>query len=262
VVAAWNGLAISALVESALILDEPRYLEVAERAAQLIVDLHLDAEGRLRRVSRGGIVGAPHGVLEDYAAVAESFLTMFGATGDAVWFERGRTLVEYALDHFADGSGGFFDTSDEGEVLIKRPQDPADNATPSGQSLLATVLVSLAGLTGEDRYRDVASDLLGRLTGLAERAPRFAAQSLSTMEALSDGPRQLAVVGVDQEARRPLVRAAYRLSHPGMVVALGAPGADVVALLEQRTLVNDQSAAYLCHDFVCDLPVTDPTSLT
>ena len=94
-VAAWNGLAIAALVEASLILDEPRYLEVAAGAAQLLVDLHLD-NGRLRRVSRGGIVGAPGGVLEDYAAVADGFLTLYGATGDASWFERGRDLVEQA----------------------------------------------------------------------------------------------------------------------------------------------------------------------
>jgi uncharacterized protein YyaL (SSP411 family) len=261
VVAAWNGLAISALVEASMILDEPRYLEVAERAAQLLAELHLDDDGRLRRVSRGGIVGLPGGVLEDYAAVAEGFLTLYGATGDAVWFERGRELVEQALEHFADGAGGFFDTPDDGEMLIKRPQDPADNATPSGQSLMATVLVSLGGLTGDDRYRDLASTLLDRLSGLAERAPRFAAQTLSTMEAMHDGPRQVAVVGSDPADRRELVQAAYRLSHPGLVVAQGAPRDEAVALLEQRTLVDEKPAAYLCHDFVCDLPVTDPAVL-
>jgi len=261
VVAAWNGLAIAGLVEASLILDEPRYLEVAEGAAQLLVDLHLD-DGRLRRVSRGGIVGVPGGVLEDYAAVADGFLTLYGATGERAWFERGRDLVEQAIEHFADGEGGYFDTPDDGEVLIKRPQDPADNATPSGQSLLATVLVSLAALTGDERYRELASRLVGRLSGLAERAPRFAAQALSVMEAMGDGPRQLAVLGEDADERRELIRAGFRLSHPGLAIAQGAPGDDVVPLLEHRGLLDDKPAAYLCSDFVCELPVTDPAELT
>ena len=128
-----------------MILDEPRYLEVAERAAQLLVDLHLDDDGRLRRVSRGGIVGAPGrgaGGLCGGRRRLPDACSERPAT--SVWFERGRDLVEQALEHFADGDGGYFDTPDDGEALIKRPQDPADNATPSGQSLLATVLVSLA----------------------------------------------------------------------------------------------------------------------
>ena len=262
VVSAWNGLAIAALVESAMVLDEPRYLEVAERAGQLLVDLHIDDDGRLRRVSRGGIVGAPGGVLDDYVCVADGFLTLFGATGDAVWFERARDLVDHVLARFPDGRGGFYDTPDDGEILIKRPQDAADNASPSGQSMLTTVLVTLAGLTGEERYRDAAEELVGHLTGLAERAPRFAAQSLSTIEALLDGPRQLAIVGAEGEETDALVRAAYRLSYPGLVIARGRPDDEpTVSLLRERTLVDGKPAAYLCHDFVCDLPVTDPDQL-
>nr|MBA2695726.1 N-acylglucosamine 2-epimerase [Actinomycetota bacterium] len=118
------------------------------------------------------------------------------------------------------------------------------------------------GLTGEERYAEAAAALVGQLSGLAERAARFAGQTLAAVEALADGPRQVAVVGPrDDPATRALLRAAHRLSHPGLVIAVGDGETAVVTLLEHRSLVGGRPAAYLCHDFVCDLPVTDPAQL-
>ncbi|HEU4513089.1 MAG TPA: thioredoxin domain-containing protein, partial [Nocardioidaceae bacterium] len=112
VVAAWNGLAISSLAQAGLLLGEQRYVDAAVRAGQLLVDLHLDARGsRLRRVSRDGVAGAHAGVLEDYGCVADAFLALLSATGDAVWLERAGRLLDTALTHFADGNGGFYDTA-------------------------------------------------------------------------------------------------------------------------------------------------------
>jgi uncharacterized protein YyaL (SSP411 family) len=263
VVAAWNGLAIAALAEAGMVLNEPRYTEMAESVGDLLVAVHYDDEDVLRRVSRDGVTGMPRAVLEDYACMADGFLALFGATGAAVWFERAASLVRQIEDKFSDGDGGFFDTASDAESLLKRPQDPADNATPSGQAMTASVLVSMAALTGDDHYRAVAERLFGTLSGLGERAPRFAGQSLAALEALIDGPRQVAVVGVEGDpGRDALAQAAFRLSRPGLVVAQGAPGAaPVVVLLRHRSLVGGRAAAYLCHDFVCDLPVTDPAEL-
>ncbi|MEJ7691295.1 MAG: thioredoxin domain-containing protein [Nocardioidaceae bacterium] len=221
VVAAWNGLAIAALAEAGVVLDEPRFLSSAVAAAQLLADVHLDDGDRLRRVSRDGVVGSPAGVLEDYACVADGFLALFAATGEAAWVDRATALVEQILTRFSDGDGGYFDTADDAETLLKRPQDPADNASPSGQGMTLTVLTTMAGLTGSSRYADAAAQLADRLSGLAERAPRFAGQSLAALEALADGPRQVAVVGPEGDARAELVRAAHRLPHPGQVIAVG-----------------------------------------
>ncbi|MEJ7741478.1 MAG: hypothetical protein WKF73_02350 [Nocardioidaceae bacterium] len=268
VVAAWNGLAIAALAEAGIILDEPRYLQAAEAAGQLLVDIHLTDGGKLRRASRNGVVGEPAGVLEDYACVADGFLVLYGTTGERRWFDLAAGLVSQILARFPDGRGGFYDTADDAEVLIKRPQDPADNASPSGQAMTATALLNMFGLTGDDSYREAAEALLEQLSGLAERAARFAGQTLSAAEALLDGPRQVAVVGPSgDQGRRDLVRAAYRLSHAGVVVAQGAEGADTdgedaVPLLQHRTMVDGKPAAYVCHHFVCDLPVaTSPADV-
>ncbi len=262
VVAAWNGLAIAALAEAAVVLDEPRYLLAARSAGQLLVDVHLLSGARLRRVSRDGAVGAPAGVLEDYACVADGLLALFGVTGELQWFEIAERLTGQIVERFADGRGGFYDTAADAEVLLKRPQDPADNAYPSGQGMTATVLTTMFGLTGDDTYREAAQTLVDRLSGLAERAPRFAGQTLSAAEALYDGPRQVAVVGLSgDDARHRLVRAAYRLAHPGLVLAQGDGAEATVPLLQNRGLVDGQATAYVCRHFVCDLPVTAPEAV-
>ncbi len=257
VVASWNGLAIAALAEAGVILDEPRYVEAARSAAALVVGVHLDSGGMLHRVSRDGRCGRPVGVLEDYACLADGLLTLFGVTGEGCWLDHARELVDRVRSGFGDGHGGLFDTGTDAEVLLKRPQDPSDNVTPSGQSMTAGVLVAMAALTGDVDDRAAAERLLSAVAGLAEQAPRFAGHALAVAEALLDGPRQVAVVGADGDpGRADLVRAAYQLSHPGVVVAQGAPGAAKVPLLAQRDLVEGRAAAYVCHDFVCDLPVT------
>ena len=261
VVAAWNGLAGAALAEAGVILDEPRYLDAARGVARLLLDVHL-VDGRLRRVSRDGAVGTPHGVLEDYACVADGLLALFGATGEADYVEAAVGLVAAILQHFPDGNGGFYDTADDAEALLKRPQDPADNASPSGQAMTLTVLIALSSLTGDDRYTDAASALGRRLAGLGERAPRFAGQTLSALEALADGPRQVAVVGPDGDpGRQALLRAAYSLPHPGQVVAVGNGEVATVPLLDRRPLLEGRATAYACQHFVCELPVTDPAEL-
>jgi uncharacterized protein YyaL (SSP411 family) len=262
VVAAWNGLAIAALAEAGLVLDEPRLVVAAEEAARLVVGVHLTESGQLRRVSRDGAVGAPAGVLEDYACLADGLLTLFGATGDRQWYDHASLLVHQIRTRFGDGAGGFFDTADDAEVLLKRPRDPTDNVTPSGESMTAGVLLTLSALSGDGDDRRSAEALLSALAGLAQQAARYAGHALSVTEAWHDGPRQVAVVGAaDDPARHGLVRAAFRLSHPGAVVAQGAPGSDIPALLEGRGLVDDKAAAYVCHDFVCDLPVTSPDAI-
>jgi uncharacterized protein len=263
VVAAWNGLAIAALAEAGIVLDDPLYLDMAESSAELLTTTHLTAEGRLRRVSLDGLAGDAEGLLEDYACVADGLLVLYAATGAVRWFHHAEALVGHAVEHFADHHGGYFDTADDAEQLIKRPQDAADNASPSGQSMLAGVLLHMHGLTADDSYLAKAERLLDRLAGLAAKAPRFAGHGLSVFEAQADGPRQVAVVGDEgHPARRALVRAAFELAHPGVVIAQGSPSIKPdVPLLVYRTVVDGRAAAYVCRDFVCQLPVTDPASV-
>ncbi|MEO7982392.1 MAG: thioredoxin domain-containing protein, partial [Sporichthyaceae bacterium] len=264
VVAAWNGLAVAALAETGVLLDRPDLVEAATAAAELLVDLHV-VDGRLRRVSRDGIVGRPAGVLEDYADVAEGLLALLAVTGDQRWLGHAGALLDTVLEHFGDDAGGFFDTADDvvdtALSAMRRPQDPTDNATPSGWSAAAGALLSFAAVTGSARHRTAAEAALGVVTTLAGHA-RFAGWGLAVAEALADGPREVAVVGLPHDpGTAALHRAALLGTAPGAVVVAGEPGTIGVPLLDDRPLVGGLPTAYVCRHFVCDAPTTDPARL-
>src|SRR5580704_14961813 len=160
VVAAWNGLAISALAECGLLFARPDFIAAARDAATLLATAHLTG-GRLVRTSRDGTAGSTAGALEDYACTAEGFLTLSGVTGEARWLELAGRLLEVALGSFGDGQGGFYDTAADDEALIFRPADPADNATPSGTFAVAGALLSYSALAGSTRHREAAGAALG-----------------------------------------------------------------------------------------------------
>jgi uncharacterized protein YyaL (SSP411 family) len=280
VVASWNGLAITALTEHALLtaagpaapassapaassgpvspLSSPSGA-AAVALAEVLAERHL-VDGRLRRVSRDGAVGEPAGVLEDYGCVAEAFCAVHQLTGDGRWLDLARTLLDVALDHFGAGQGGFYDTADDAEKLVTRPADPTDNATPSGLSAICAALVAYTALTGETRYREAADAALETVGPLIGGHARFAGYSSAVAEAALAGPYEIAVAATDPDGD-PLVAAAHRHAPPGAVVVAGAPGRPGVPLLEDRPMLDGRSTAYVCRGFVCDRPVTTVSDL-
>ncbi|MEU7223051.1 thioredoxin domain-containing protein [Streptomyces chrestomyceticus] len=262
VVAAWNGLAIAALAETGAYFDRPDLVQAATDAADLLVRVHMDWQARLHRTSRDGVAGANAGVLEDYADVAEGFVALSSVTGEGVWVEFAGLFLDTVLVHFTAEDGTLFDTADDAEQLIRRPQDPTDNATPSGWTAAAGALLSYAALTGSAPHRDAAERALGVVKALSGRAPRFIGWGLAVAEAVLDGPREVAVVGPDGDpATRALHRAALLGTAPGAVVALGEPGSDEVPLLKDRPLADGRAAAYVCRHFTCERPTADPEEL-
>ncbi|MBD8607923.1 thioredoxin domain-containing protein [Aeromicrobium sp. CFBP 8757] len=258
VVASWNGLAISALAEAGVLLDEPDFTAAAVTAAELLHDVHL-TPGGLVRTSRDGVAGGNSAVLEDHGSVAEAFVAVLGVTGDAVWLDRARALLDRVVDHFADPEGGFFDTADDAETLVVRPKDASDNAYPSGTSAAVHALIAVAAVTGEHRYRAAAESGIGSAAVIATTVPRFAGWTLAAAEAMLAGPLEVAVVG-DVAQRAELHRAALHLASPGAVVVAGDVGLEV-PLFEQRGLVDGGAAAYVCEGFVCRRPVTTAEEL-
>ncbi|MFJ7900770.1 thioredoxin domain-containing protein [Streptomyces sp. NPDC096198] len=263
VVAAWNGLAVAALAETGAYFDRPDLVDAAIGAADLLVRLHLDEHARLVRTSRDGRAGANAGVLEDYADTAEGFLALASVTGEGVWLEFAGLLLDHVLTQFTDGSGALYDTAADAEKLIRRPQDPTDNATPSGWTAAAGALLSYAAQTGAEAHRTAAERALGVVRALGPRVPRFIGWGLAVAEALLDGPREVAIVGpaVDDPATRTLHRAALLGTAPGAVVAVGTPGSDEFPLLAERVPVGGRPTAYVCRHFVCEAPTTDPGQL-
>ena len=245
VVTAWNGLAVAALAESGVLLDRPDHLAAAVACADLLRDLHT-VDGRLLRTSIGGRAGRHAGVLEDHADLAEGLLALFAATGDLSRLEDAQRLLDVVLDHFPDGAGGFYDTADDAEQLVQRPQDPTDGATPSGLAAAAGALLTCAAMTGSARYRDAAEAALSTVAPLLSRAARFAGWAAAVGEALVAGPAEVVVLD-----RPDLLAVARRATAPGAVVVTAGPLADG----------RPAGAAYVCRGFVCETPTTDEDRL-
>jgi hypothetical protein len=194
IVASWNGLAVSALVEASVALGRSDLLSAAVRCGQLLVDIHLD-EGRLVRTSRDGRASENPGVLEDYGCVAEAFTLLYSATGDRTWLKHASALLDTIRAQFRSEQG-LHDTAADAAPLYFRPSDPTDNASPSGTSAAAAAFAVYAVATGSDAELDDARRALAPSRALATQAPRFAGYGLAVAEALlADEPQELLCPG-------------------------------------------------------------------
>ncbi|MEX3758344.1 thioredoxin domain-containing protein [Mycobacteroides abscessus] len=257
-VTAWNGLAITALVEASVALDRDDLLEAAGGCAAALLELHL-RDGRLRRASLGGQVSEGDGVLEDYGTLATGLLSLYQVTGQWRWREAAAQLLDAALDHFADpeSPGAWFDVADDAEQLVLRPSDPLDGATPSGASSVTEALLTAGYLLEDPRYREAAYASLAAASMALARAPRSAGHWLAVAEAAVRGPIQVAVA-CDAETSA-LLRSARLLAPGGAIVVGGVK--DSSELLRDRGQIGDADAAYVCRGTVCDLPVTGTQQL-
>jgi len=268
--AAWNGLAIAALADGARLLAlagfdglAGRYLAAARRAADAILDGLLGDDGRLGRSWKDGRATG-QGVLEDYANLAEGLLALYEATFDERWFSTARGLADAILERFVDPDGGFFDTASDHERLVTRPKDVQDNATPSGSAAATLVLLRLAALTGDARYRDAAERALTTITPFTARYPTAFAMWLQAIDFALAPVAEIAIVGdPEDDATRALLREAQSGYAPNRVVALRASeqAPTAIPLLDERTLVKGRATAYVCRGFACRLPVTDADAL-
>lgn len=249
IVTSWNGLTITALCEAAVALDRPALVDAALRCAEALLDGHL-VDGRLRRTSLGGRIGAGAATLDDHAALAVGLLSLHQLTGRFV--DQACALLDVALVHFTDAQqpGRWFDSADDAEQLMMRPGDPLDGATPSGASLMAEALLTAAHITGSERYGHAAAQTLAAHSALLAAAPRSAGHWLAVAEAAVRGPLQIAVAG---DSDSELLAAARQLA-PGESIVVGGL-VDSAPLLAGRDRVNGRDAAYVCRGRTCDLPV-------
>ena len=272
VLAGWNGLALGAFGDAIAVLEATddaadlaaaaTYRILATSAADALLTNLRGADGRLRRSWKDGRASAD-GVLEDYACLADGLLALYGATFDERWFVAARGLADTILAEFADLAGGFFDTGQHHETLITRPKDLQDNAIPSGNGMAVTVLLRLAALTGDGRYRDAAERALGLVAGVLGRYPGGFGQWLSALDFALADVVEVAIVGDpgDAATARLLgpVRAGFR---PNVVVACAAdPEASTIELLGSRLRLGGLPTAYVCRGFACRQPVTEPEAL-
>jgi uncharacterized protein len=262
-VASWNGLMLAALAEAGLRLERDDWIERARALAEFLLGPLSTADGRLYRTYRAG--QARHaGVLEDYADVAHGLLELHAADGDGRWLAEARRLALLAAELFADEErGGFWLTPVDGERLVARTKSFDDHPTPSGNSMLAYVLLRLARIDGDAGLERRAAGVLRLVRDTLTRAPTSFGHALCALDLYLSPPRELAIVGPrEEEATRELTRAALGEWQPNTVVARSdGEGEEQVALLAGKGLVEGRPAVYVCESFACQAPVTDPREL-
>ncbi len=254
VIASWNALALAALAEGARFLASDKLSQAALALGEL---LDVSSHGEpLWRTTRDGRAKFP-AYLDDYANVAHGFYELHLATGDLRWLRASRRAADRAIALFGDEErGGFFLSPVDGERLVARQKSLEDNPIPSGNSMLAFVLLRLARIWGDEELERRATDALRLVGDYLTRAPSAFGWALCALDLHLSPPRELAIVGA---ADTPLARAALGVFDPNTVVAFGP--ADDIPLLEGKDLVDGKPAVYVCERFACRAPVTDSSEL-
>jgi hypothetical protein len=262
VLTSWNGLVLGALAEAGQALGRADYLEAAVANARFLHRTMRRDSGRLARAWKAGSVAKHNAYLEDHAYLADGLLALYEATFDKRWVDWATELAELMLARFRDAkNGGFFDTSDDHEELIHRPKDLQDNAVPSGNSMAASVLLRLSLLTENGDYWQLAEQSTATMTRLMSQYPSGFGHWLNAASFILGEPREIALVGSPDELG-PLLEVIRRGYRPFQVVAAGPEGEQAsVALLRDRPRTGGRATAYVCRQFVCQAPVTDPREL-
>jgi uncharacterized protein YyaL (SSP411 family) len=243
-IASWNGLALAALAHGGRVGD-------GARLAEFLLGPLSSADGRLHRTWREGVAKGA-GYLEDYADVAYGLMELHVADGDPRWLREAHRLALLAVDLFADeDAGGFFQTPVDGERLVARKKEVDDHPTPSGNAMLAYVLLRLARIWGDDELERRGTSVLRLVRDSLPRAPNSFGWMLVALHQHLAPHRELAVAG---DPSAPVARRALADAAATDVVAIGP--ADGIPLLEGRTQVDGKTAVYVCERFACALPLT------
>jgi len=259
VIVSWNALAIRAFAETGAALGRWDYIDLARESAEFLWTA-LRPEGRLLHVYMEGRAKIG-GFLDDHAALGNALLSLHGATLELRWLEAARWLCEEIVTRFwDDAEGTVFDTASDAERLVMRPRDTMDNATPSGASLAAELLTRAGHVFDDDRYRSTATRIIDHEAAILERYGPAFGRMLSVLDRSLAEPVEVAIVGAAaDETTHELVRAAHARFQRNLTVVgrLAQERAEGVPLLEDRGLVRGGSAAYVCRNYACRLPVTD-----
>jgi hypothetical protein len=265
VLTAWNGLMLASFAEASAILERGDYRDVAERNAQFVLD-NLRRESLLLRTYKDGQARL-NGYLEDYAFFADGLLALYEATGELRWLEEAVTITERMVEEFWDErEGGFFYTGESHEELIVRSKDYMDNATPSGNSVAAEVLLRLAVLTGREDYSRKAVTILRLISDMIRRYPSAFGRALGALDFYLSSPKEIVIIGERGAAdTRTLLGEVWKPYLPNKVVVQSAEGdaraAENIPLLRERSMIDGHATAYVCENYACQQPVTSAVEL-
>jgi hypothetical protein len=255
-IASWNGLALAALAEAGRRFESNTVLQAARELAEFLLGPLSNGHGRLYRSFRAGKAKTA-GFLDDYADVANGLYELHVATGELRWLEEARRLTLLAVELFADEErGGFYLSASDAEQLVARKKDFDDHPTPSGNSMLAYVLLRLARIYGDDELERRGVGVLRLVQGALGRVPSAFGHALCALDLYLSPPREIAIVGSPGDE---VARAVLEPFDPNAVVAFGP--AEGVPLLEGKGMVGGRPTVYVCERFACRAPVTDPLDI-
>ncbi len=265
VVLSWNALAISALAEAGAVLQRPDYIEAATSCADFIWQQMRDSQGSLLRTWRQGEARL-NAYLEDHAFMVEGLLSLYRANFSAASFKRAQALAETMIDRFSDPDrGGFFTTSHDHEVLIAKRKDVGDHPIPAGSSAAALGLLHLGALTGEDHYTRHALSVLKLLAPATARQPDAFGHLLQALDFYLSPSGEFALIspeaGGDAQGTQAMLDVFHESFRPKVMLAAGPEGSDSPELLADRPAVDGSATAYLCENFTCSAPSTDPNTM-
>ncbi len=261
----WNGMMAVSFVEASVVLQRADYLEVARRNARFLLK-HLCRKGRIFRTHKDG-VSKLRGYLDDYANLVEQLLALYQATGKREWLDEAVIYNDAMLEQFWNREqAAFFLTGKEHEKLVTPVRDVYDNATPAGSSVAVFNLLKLAILTGNMEYRSIAETNLESMHLPLTRYPNGFGYLLGAADFYLGPVKEIAVVGdLKSGETRRLLEVVHGRFLPNKVVAILDPnatdGAGDLPLLEGKTLVKGRPAAYVCENYTCKAPVTEPSQL-
>ncbi|HRH41644.1 MAG TPA: thioredoxin domain-containing protein [Pyrinomonadaceae bacterium] len=253
VLTAWNGLMLSAFAEASAILQSEDYLQIAQKNADFILE-NMQKDGYLLRSWKDGTAKL-NAYLEDYANFADGLIELFQVSGEIKYLQEAKRLAEILINEFWDEeNGGFFFTGNNHEELVVRSKDFFDNATPSGNSVAADVLLKLSKLAGEEKYEKFAVAILRLVTSQVKRYPNGFGRVLSTLEFYLNPTKEIVILGDSREMKREIW--SNYLPNKIIVLAENAENAETIPLLAERKLIDGKTTVYVCENFVCQRPVT------
>ena len=264
IIAAWNGLMISAFARGGFVLGEPKHVEVASKAAAFVLSQMRVAGGGLVRTSKDGIKGPP-AFLDDYAFMIAACLDLYEVTGAPQWLTEALALQRYQDTHFRDErAGGYFLTPDDHETLLIREKPSYDGAVPSGNSVSAMNLLRLAELTGDPAWQQQAEELFAAFGSSIQSAPLAAAQLLLALDYYLDVPLEIVLVSPEtRDATEQLARVFRSTFLPNRVFLMlseeqAAAQAGRIPWLTAKCSLQGKPTAYVCERGRCELPTSDP----
>ena len=264
ILTAWNGLMLGAFSEAAAAFGDDEYLEIAEQNAAFLLE-NMVEEGRLLRTHNNAGRGLK-GYLEDYSFLISGLLSLHEHSFTPRWMEAAISLGNSMIDLFWDGEAGhFYDTGSDHETLVVRPRDVADNAIPSGSSMATDVLLRLALITGDTLFQQVASTSLRSVRQIMTNHPTAAGHWLCALDFYLSSPKEIAIVGTrGDEWTKKLVSEIHRQFIPNKVIVGREPNDQTLErlpLMKNKDTQGGRSTAYVCHDYECQVPVTQPEDL-